>query len=376
VSNSKKPKKGTVRRPSAPAAGTGARTKRGDSAASSAAASGLERSWEGVVTPNGGGRADKYLAEVAGVLSRSQLKARGASLSVNGRKEKLSRALAPGDRLELCWTDEPSHRLEPEQLEVDLIYEDERVFVFNKPQGMVTHPAAGNWRGTLANAALWLDADRKGKGAAPSRAEPDGGAPGASAPCGEAPRGGIVHRLDKDTSGIIIVARDPEVHEFLASQFKNRSTRKEYWAMVHPAPADNAGHIENFLARDRNNRKKFVGNQTEGKRASTGYKVLLRWSMAGRRDYALVALYPKTGRTHQLRVHMSGIGSPIVGDPVYGRKDQIFPEATLMLHARRLKIALPGRASPSLFKAPMPERFKTMAAALDRLGRRIGGAGA
>jgi 23S rRNA pseudouridine1911/1915/1917 synthase len=345
------------------------------------AADGLERSWEGVVAPGGGGRADKYLAEVAGILSRSQLKARGAVLFVNGRKEKLSRALAPGDRLELRWTDEPSHRLEPERLEVDLIYEDERVFVFNKPQGMVTHPAAGNWRGTLANAALWLDADRKGKGALPSGATPSGAASESGALCaetprGEAPRGGIVHRLDKDTSGVIIVARDPEVHEFLASQFKNRSTRKEYWAMVHPAPADDSGYIENFLARDKNNRKKFAGSQTEGKRASTDYKVLLRWSMVGRREYALVALYPKTGRTHQLRVHMSGIGSPIVGDPIYGRKDQLFSEATLMLHARRLKIALPGRAAPSLFKAPLPERFKIMAAALDRLGRRIRGAGA
>lgn len=354
MSNKKKPKKEAVTRPGAASARPGA------------AAAGLERSWEGVVAPDGGGRADKYLAEAAKVLSRSQLKARGACLRVNGKQEKLSRTLAPGDRLELRWTDEPSHRLEPEQLEVDIVYEDDRVFVFNKAQGMVTHPAAGNWRGTLANAALWLDADRKGKAAAASGGNSRDGAP----------RGGIVHRLDKDTSGIIIVARDPEAHEFLAAQFKNRSTRKEYWAIVHPAPADDSGHIENFLARDRNNRKKFVGGETAGKRASTDYKVLLRWAIAGRRDFALVALFPKTGRTHQLRVHMSGIGCPIVGDPLYGRKDQLFPEATLMLHARRLRIALPGRDAPSLFKAALPERFRTMAAALDRLGRRIGGAGA
>lgn len=342
MSDKKKPKKGAAARPGA-------------------ASAGLDRSWEGVVVPGGGGRADKYLAEVAGALSRSQLKARGALLSVNGRQEKLSRILAPGDRLELRWTDEPSHRLEPERLEVDIVYEDERVFVFNKAQGMVTHPAAGNWRGTLANVALWLDADRKRKAAAPR---------------GEAPRGGIVHRLDKDTSGIIVVARDTEAHEFLAAQFKNRSTRKEYWAIVHPAPADDAGHIENFLARDKKNRKKFSGGETAGKRASTDYRVLLRWALAGRRDYALVALFPKTGRTHQLRVHMSGIGCPIVGDPLYGRKDQLFPEATLMLHARRLRITLPGSDAPSLFKAPLPERFRAMATALDRLGRKIRAAGA
>ncbi|MCE1195176.1 RluA family pseudouridine synthase [bacterium] len=338
----------------------------GAAGGSNAAATGLERSWEGTVVPGGGGRADKYLADTAGILSRSQLKARGALLRVNGRQEKLSRTLAPGDRLELRWTDEPSHRLEPERLEVDIVYEDERVFVFDKAQGMVTHPAAGNWRGTLANAALWLDADRKGKGAAA----------GGAAPFGCAPRGGIVHRLDKDTSGIIVVARDAEAHEFLAAQFKNRSARKEYWAIVHPAPPDDAGHIENFLARDKNNRKKFAGGAAAGKRAATDYRVLLRWSIAGRCDYALIALFPKTGRTHQLRVHMSGIGCPIVGDPLYGRKDQLFPEATLMLHARRLRITLPGRDAPSLFKAPPPERFRAMAAALDRLGRRTRGVGA
>lgn len=353
MSNKKKPKKEAVK--------SGSAGSRNAAEGSKTAASGLERSWEGTVIPGGGGRADKYLADVAGVLSRSQLKARGAILFVNGRPEKLSRALAPGDRLELRWTDEPSHRLEPEQLAVDLVYEDERVFVFNKAQGMVTHPAAGNWRGTLANAALWLDAERKGKGAAPR---------------GDAPRGGIVHRLDKDTSGIIIVARDTEAHEFLAAQFKNRSTRKEYWAIVHPAPTDDAGRIENFLARDKNNRKKFAGGEAAGKRASTDYKVLLRWALAGRRGYALVALFPKTGRTHQLRVHMAGIGCPIVGDPLYGKKDQLFPEATLMLHARRLRIVLPGSGAPSVFKAPLPERFKAMGAALDRLGRRMGKTGA
>jgi len=368
VSNKKKPKKEAVK--------SGAAGSRNAAEGSKVAASGLERSWEGMVIPGGGGRADKYLADVAGVLSRSQLKARGALLLVNGRPEKLSRALAPGDRLELRWTDEPSHRLEPEQLAVDLVYEDERVFVFNKAQGMVTHPAAGNWRGTLANAALWLDAERKGK--APARfAEPSfPGAPAGAAPRGDAPRGGIVHRLDKDTSGIIIVARDTDAHEFLAAQFKNRSTRKEYWAIVHPAPADDAGRIENFLARDKNNRKKFAGGEAAGKRASTDYRVLLRWALAGRRDYALVALFPKTGRTHQLRVHMAGIGCPIVGDPLYGKKDQLFPEARLMLHARRLRIALPGSGVPSVFKAPLPERFKAMGAALDRLGRRMGETGA
>jgi len=278
------------------------------------------------------------------------LKARKASLIVNGKVEKFSRRLMQGDRLELSWTDEPVHSLEAEKLDVEILYEDDNVFVFNKAQGMVTHPANGNWRGTLANAALWLDAERKGGNAAP--------------------RGGIVHRLDKDTSGVIIVARNVEAHEYLSAQFKNRTTRKEYWAVVAPAPAANEGHIENFLSRDRTNRKKFTGGDAEGKLASTDYRILARWSVDGRRDYALVALYPRTGRTHQLRVHMAGLGCPILGDPLYGRKDPPFPDATLMLHARRLKIALPGIAEPMLFKATLPARFRTIVAALERSGTR------
>ncbi|MFZ3109173.1 MAG: RluA family pseudouridine synthase [Rectinemataceae bacterium] len=309
------------------------------------------RTWSGRVAGKGGQRADKYIADEVGILTRSQLKARKANLIVNGKTEKFSRRLMPGDRLELSWTDEPIHKLEAEKLDVEILYEDGNVFVFNKTQGMVTHPANGNWRGTLANAALWLDAERKG---------------GLSAP-----RGGIVHRLDKDTSGVIIVARNAEAHEYLSAQFKNRTTRKEYWAVVAPAPAADEGHIENYLSRDRNNRKKFAGGEAGGKRASTDYRVLARWSVESRRDYALVALYPRTGRTHQLRVHMAGLGCPILGDPLYGKKDQLFPNATLMLHARRLRIALPGIAEPMLFKAPEPERFHAVLAALERRGRRI-----
>lgn len=312
---------------------------------------GKERSWTGLVEAGEGERADKYIAEIAGILSRSQIKARGARIFVNGKEEKLSRRLASGDRIEVAWTDEPSHSLKSEKLDVQILYEDKNVFVFDKAQGMVTHPANGNWSGTLANAAVWLDAERKGEG--------------------EAPRGGIVHRLDKDTSGVIIVARNTEAHEFLAAQFKNRSTRKEYWAIVRGSPAGDTGHLENYLTRDKYNRKKFVGNESQGKHAVTEYRVLARWSVEGRRDYALVALYPKTGRTHQLRVHMSGMGCPILGDPLYAQSDFFFPDATLMLHARRLRIVLPGIAEPMVFKAPMPHRFHVMIALLEKKGRRV-----
>ena len=309
------------------------------------------RFWKGKVETGQGERADKYIADIAGVLSRSQLKARSAVIAVNGKVEKPSRRLKPGDLIEVRWTEEPEHSFDPEKLDVSILYEDENVFVFDKAQGMVTHPANGNWHGTLANAALWLDAERRG-----------GGSP---------PRGGIVHRLDKDTSGVIIVARNAKTHEFLAAQFKNRTTRKEYWAIVCGSPKEPSGRIENGLARDKRDRKKFAGYESGGKHAVTDYRVLAVWSAGGNRDYALVALYPKTGRTHQLRVHMAGLRCPILGDPLYGKKDPFLPDATLMLHARRLKIALPGLTEPMLFKAPLPQRFRAVIAALEAAGRRI-----
>jgi 23S rRNA pseudouridine1911/1915/1917 synthase len=294
-------------------------------------------------------RADRFLAEAAGLMSRSQLKARGASIFVNGVAEKPSRLLKPGDAVEVLWTAEPEHSFLPEKLDVDLIYEDEEVFVFDKAQGMVTHPANGHWGDTLANAALWLDADRKGKGCPP--------------------RGGIVHRLDKDTSGVIIVARSGAAHEFLAAQFKSRAVRKEYAAIVRGLPGGDSGRIDNFLARDRKDRKKFAAAEQGGKHAVTDYKVLKRWNLEGRGSYALVALYPRTGRTHQLRVHLSELGFPILGDPLYGRKDNLFPEATLMLHARRLRISLPGAAEPTTFKTELPQRFREVMASLDSWAR-------
>ncbi|MCX7026739.1 MAG: RluA family pseudouridine synthase [Spirochaetes bacterium] len=301
--------------------------------------------WKGVVAEGKGGRADKYLAETVRLMSRSQLKARGARIRVDGAEEKLSRRLKPGEKIEVGWSPEPEHSFQPEKLEVRLIYEDANIFVFDKAQGMVTHPANGHWGGTLANAALWLDAERKGEG--------------------DSPRGGIVHRLDKDTSGVIVVARNTAAHEYLAGQFKDRTVRKEYAAIVRGLPSGDAGRMENYLARDRKDRKKFAASERGGKHAVTDYKVLKRWNLGNKGSYAFLALYPKTGRTHQLRVHLSELGCPILGDPLYGKQDKLFPDATLMLHARRLKICLPGAKEPSVFKADLPQRFRDAMASLD-----------
>jgi 23S rRNA pseudouridine1911/1915/1917 synthase len=316
------------------------------------------RSWSGIVGPEGAARADLYVAETAGVLSRSQIKARGAIIRVNGAEAKPSRPLKEGDRLEVLWTEEAPLSMEAQDIPLSILYEDERVLVIDKAQGMVTHPGAGNRRGTLANAVLHIV--RTDRAAQPERARP------------EPARAGIVHRLDKDTSGLIVAAKDLEAQVFLAEQFKGRSVRKEYLAILRGRPAPESGRIADRLGRDRRDRKRFASVEAGGKAAVTDYRVLASWSSAGSgsarsESYSFVSLRPKTGRTHQLRVHMAGLGTPILGDPVYGRKDGRFPEATLMLHAYRLRISLSGAEAPSVFRAPLPPRFKEALLALNRI---------
>jgi 23S rRNA pseudouridine1911/1915/1917 synthase len=330
----------------------------------------LARSWGAVVGPGGATRADAYIAEASGLLSRSQIKAREAVIRVNGSEAKGSRPLKEGDKVEVLWTDEAADSMEAEDIPLSILYEDERVVVVDKAQGMVTHPGAGNRRGTLANAVLFLA--RGGRASrAPATGAPATGAPAASVPSrAPAMRAGIVHRLDKDTSGVIVAAKDLEAQVFLAEQFKERLARKEYLAIVRGHPLPTSGRIADRLGRDRRDRKRFAAVTEGGRAAVTDYRVLAYWTAAPSagakrgESYALVSLRPKTGRTHQLRVHMAGLGTPILGDPIYGRKDGRFPDATLMLHAYRLRITLPGAGKPSVFKAPLPLRFKETLLAL------------
>jgi 23S rRNA pseudouridine1911/1915/1917 synthase len=166
---------------------------------------------------------------------------------------------------------------------------------------------------------------------------------------GEDPRPGIVHRLDKDTSGVIVVAKNPTAHEALAAQFAARTVKKVYVAVARGALPAASGRIQTLLARDPRNRRRFTCVRAGGKPALTFYKVLRQYE-----GYALVALRPRTGRTHQLRVHMRHLKTPILGDPLYGRTDGRFPKAGLMLHARSLEIVLPGETSPRKFTAAIP----------------------
>ena len=316
------------------------------------------------VQAGGAERADRYVAERLGILSRSQLKTRGAEIEVNGRPAKLSRPLVEGDLLVLTWSEDSSDTVEAENIALSVLYEDSRVIVIDKAQGMVTHPGAGNRRGTLANALLWRIAEESKR--------PDHDDLASSPPL----RGGIVHRLDKDTSGVIIAAKDGPAQAYLAEQFKARTTRKEYLAVIHGlAGIDSSDEtsrvawhrIENRLGRDPRERKRYAVVAQGGKSAVTDWRVLARYG-----EYAFVLLRPKTGRTHQLRVHMASLGSPIVGDPIYGRRRNsergLVPgsETSLMLHAWRLTIRLPDSAEVMRFVAPLPSRFRSLLRVLER----------
>jgi 23S rRNA pseudouridine1911/1915/1917 synthase len=164
-----------------------------------------------------------------------------------------------------------------------------------------------------------------------------------------------VHRLDKETSGVLIVAKHPSAQEYLSEQFRSRSVKKTYVAVVKGVPPKRRGTVETLHGRDPHQRKRFTWKVGRGKEARTEYRVLATYG-----TYSFVALKPLTGRTHQLRVHMLSLGCPVLGDPVYARSDSRYPKATLMLHAYRLSIALPGTTTPRGFRAPVPSRFKDL----------------
>jgi len=297
-------------------------------------------------------RLDRYVSESLKLLSRSQIKARCLSAKINGKEVKISKPVKQGDHLELNWMDSPPVEIVPQDIPVDIVYEDDNCVVINKKQGMVVHPGAGNRQGTLANA-LYFRRLNKLEGKNKSNPENTG--------CQSSVRPGIVHRLDKETSGIIIAAYNDETHAFLADQFKTRKAKKNYIAIVQGTPKETEGQIETFISRDPKDRKKFTVSAA-GKNALTFYKVIKSWQ-----NYSLLLLRPRTGRTHQLRVHLRYIGNPVLGDQIYGNIDKHFAEATLMLHSKSLAITLPGESEKKVFTSAMPERFTAVIEKLDRI---------
>lgn len=281
-------------------------------------------------------RLDRYLAEIEEVGQRSSIQRRLESLQCNGKRAKLSTRVRNGDHIAAVFSSSEPIGVEPQDIPLRVLYEDTTVLVLNKEQGAVVHPGAGNRNGTIANALAWRYGDAE-----------------FFATDEEDTRPGIVHRLDKDTSGVLIVAKNEHTHAFLVEQFSSRKVKKEYLAIVKGTPRPPSGTIDRPVVRDPHNRLRFTaGKDHQGKPAVTEYTTL---RVFGR--YALVRFSPKTGRTHQLRVHAAFLGTPILGDPIYARRDKDVPEASLMLHALSLEIVTEPGTAAKRFRAPVPSHF-------------------
>ncbi len=264
---------------------------------------------------------------------------------INGHRVKKSKLVRAGDQLLVTWVEDVMSQISAQAIPLDVLYEDDQLLVINKQQGLIVHPGVGNWEGTLVNGLI----HRYGPTffAADSGSEGDEDAETTLRP-------GIVHRLDKDTSGVMVIAKDQVSHLNLSSQFKARTTEKYYIALVRGSLPALKGSIETTLMRDRRNRKRFcVGPEGEGKVSRTDYYQLRQYD-----GFALVRLHLITGRTHQIRVHMQHLGCPVVGDPLYGKRGKATRDATLMLHAFSLAFTHPNTQQWRLFRAPLPSRFK------------------
>lgn len=284
-------------------------------------------------TADASDRLDRAIATRLPELTRSaaQRLIEAGRVWVNGSPvRRPAHRIRPGDRVVVHIPPPEPMDLVPEPIPLDILYEDPDVLVIHKPAGMVVHPGAGHTRGTLIHAILAHCPDLEGVGGVL--------------------RPGLVHRLDKETSGVLLVAKNERAYRFLQAQFKARAVRKVYDALVvgHPPPE---GVIEAPIARDPRYRKRMAVVPT-GRPARTRYRVVKTYEGRWGR-YAWLEVYPETGRTHQIRVHMAYVGYPIVGDAVYGRRTPL-PCPRLFLHARSLTIRLPSGGDPVTFEAPLP----------------------
>jgi len=297
-----------------------------------------------VVPPEAlGQRLDHFLASQLPTLSRSRIQElirEGRAESDGQTARQPARRLKGGERLKLEVVERPPLDASPEAIPLDIVYEDADLAVVNKPAGLVVHAGAGHRTGTLVNALL----HRFGK----------------LSSVGGAIRPGLVHRLDKSTSGLLVVAKNDEAHQRLAEQFRARTVEKRYLAVVHGRPARAQGQIALPVARDKRRPTRMSARRAGGRAATTDYRVL---ASAG--SLSLVEAFLRTGRTHQLRVHFSALGHPIAGDTLYGAPRQ--PRrgnATLpmlnrtFLHAERLRFQHPRTGKPMEFHAPLPEELQ------------------
>lgn len=283
-------------------------------------------------------RIDKYLSSVCPELSRAFLQKllKSEQIEVDGSPVKSSYKVMAGNTISLDVPDAAEPEIQPEELPLNIIYEDQDILLINKPKGMVVHPAAGHDSGTLVNGLMYH--------------------------CGSdlshingVLRPGIVHRIDMDTTGILIVCKNDFAHCNIAEQLKVHSITRKYYAIVHGVIKEDAGTIDEPIGRHPVDRKKMSINYKNGKHAVTHYKVLERF-----RQYTYVECQLETGRTHQIRVHMAGIGHPLLGDTVYGPSKCPYSLQGQTLHAGVLGIKHPRTGVYMEFSASLPEYFKEL----------------
>lgn len=275
-------------------------------------------------------RIDKYLAEELGI-SRSTVKKMidEGFVLVNGKKVKASLILSEADELFVKDGFIKEASFEAEDIPINIVYEDDDLLVINKKSGMVVHPGNGNTRGTLVNALMHYTKNLSNK---------------------EAFRPGIVHRIDKDTSGLMLVAKNDKAHDILAEGFKNKTIKREYIALVCGVIGEDSGVIDAPIGRDAKDRKKMCVTSENSKKAVTHFKVLKRYE-----HYTLLKLILDTGRTHQIRVHMKYIGHPVYNDPVYGKAYNDFGQ---FLHSASIDFEQPTTHEHLHFECDVPKEFQ------------------
>ena len=285
-------------------------------------------------------RIDQVLSARLPDLSRTHIQKliRDGKLTVNGKVCDVPRLKFPAGSVAVLTDDLPAVPLkaEGEDIPLDVIYEDDVLLVINKPAGMVVHPAAGNWHGTVVNAVL-------------------GREPGLDDEDFDAMRPGIVHRLDKDTSGALIIAKTPKALRKLAKSFADRDVQKTYLAIVHGWPSPDVNVVNAPIMRHPDHKRMAIARSGQGREAVTTWKVIRKGLWDGRK-VAVMEMHPHTGRTHQIRVHLSYKDYPIVGDKLYNR-GRSSPAPRQMLHARRISFPHPVTGERMEFEAPIPDDF-------------------
>ena len=295
-----------------------------------------------ITNEENGERIDALLARAYPSLSRSLIQKcmEAGTVTVNGKAVKKNTRANAGDEIIFAFPETEALPVEAQELPLNVVYEDEDLIIVNKERGMVVHPAPGHPDGTLVNALLFHCGD-------------------SLSGIGGVQRPGIVHRIDKDTSGLLVVAKNDFAHQALSAQLSDHSLCREYVAVVNGSFREESGTVDRPIGRHPVDRKRMAVTEKNSKRAVTHWELLARY-----RGYSLVLCRLETGRTHQIRVHMASIGHPLLGDGLYGAQ---CPDKGLegqCLHARRLRLVHPRRGAEMVFEAPIPAYFQEVLAKL------------